>query len=93
MKRSKIARALLIVALLLALGGSATWLTTGAHRGWSQTSVPTMQVDEVTGIATPVYEDRFVAGMDFLGAALLIAGVLAISSFLIRKSKNNISST
>ncbi len=86
-------KALLSAALVIALGGSATWLTTGAHRGWSQTSVPTMQVDEVTGIATPVYEDRFVAGMDFLGAALLIAGVLAISSFLIRKSKNNISST
>ena len=85
-------KALLSAALVIALGGSATWLTTGAHRGWSQTSVPTMQVDEVTGIATPVYEDRFVAGMDFLGAALLIAGVLAISSFLIRKSKNNISS-
>ncbi len=86
-------KALLSAALVIALGGSATWLTTGAHRGWSQTSVPTMQVDDVTGIATPVYEDRFVAGMDFLGAALLIAGVLAISSFLIRKSKNNISST
>ena len=93
MKRSKIARALLIVALLLALGGSATWLTTGAHRGWSQTSVPTMQVDDVTGIATPVYENRFVAGVDFLGATLLGAGVLAISSFLIRKSKTKISST
>ena len=93
MKRSKIARALLIVALLLALGGSATWLTTGAHRGWSQTSVPTMQVDDVTGIETPVYEDRFVAGVDFLGAALLGAGTLAASSLLFRKSKNNISST
>ena len=86
-------KALLSAALVIALGGSATWLTTGAHRGWSQTSVPTMQVDDVTGIATPVYEDRFVAGMDFLGAALLIAGVLAISSFLIRKSKTKISST
>ncbi len=86
-------KALLSAALVIALGGSATWLTTGAHRGWSQTSVPTMQVDEVTGIATPVYEDRFVAGMDFLGAALLVAGALAISSFLIRKSKTKISST
>ena len=86
-------KALLSAALVIALGGSVTWFATGAHRGWSQTSVPTMQVDEVTGIETPVYEDRFVAGMDFLGAALLVAGALAISSYLIRKSKTKISST
>jgi hypothetical protein len=89
MKRSKIARALLVLALLIALGGAAVWLATGAHRGWSQTSVQTMQLDEITGIETPVYEDRFVAGVDFLGITLLGAGALAAGSLFFRKTKNN----
>ena len=86
-------KALLVTALGIALGGIATWLATGAHRGWSKTSVQTLQVDEVTGIETPVYEERFVAGVDFLGAALLGAGALAASSLFFRKPKSNISST
>ncbi len=88
MKKSKIVRALLVLALLIALGGAATWLATGAHRGWSQTSVQTMQLDEITGIEAPVYENRFVAGVDFLGATLLGAGALAASSLFFRKTKN-----
>jgi hypothetical protein len=81
-------RILILLALVVAVGGLGVWFATGAHRGWSQTSVQTMQLDEITGIETPVYEDRFVAGVDFLGAALLGAGALAASSLFFRKTKN-----
>jgi hypothetical protein len=81
-------RILILLALVVAVGGLGVWFATGAHRGWSQTSVQTMQLDEITGIETPVYEDRFVAGVDFLGATLLGAGALAASSLFFRKTKN-----
>ena len=73
------------LAALLAAAAIAIWLATGAHRGWTKTSVPKMTVDEVTGIESPSYEKKFVAGVDFLGAALIGAAVLAGVSFLLRK--------
>ena len=73
------------VAALIALAAVATWLATGAHRGWSKTSVQKMTVDEVTGIESPSYEKKFVAGVDFLGAALLAAAATAGISLLFRK--------
>lgn len=73
------------LAALLAAAAIVIWLATGAHRGWTKTSVPKMTVDEVTGIESPTYEKKFVAGVDFLGAALIGAAVLAGVSFLLRK--------
>jgi hypothetical protein len=65
--------------LILAL---ATWLGTGANRGWTKTSVPVRTLDEVTGLEGIQYQRQFVPGLDFLGAALLGAGVLAGVSFV-----------
>lgn len=77
------------VAALIAIAALATWLATGAHRGWSKTSVQKMTVDEVTGIESPSYEKKFVAGVDFLGAALFAAAATAGVSLLIRKKQSN----
>ncbi len=78
-------KALQTLAALVAVGAIATWLATGAHRGWSKTSVQKMTLDEVTGIESPSYEKRFVAGVDFLGAALIVAAVLGGASLFFRK--------
>ena len=78
---SKILRAL---AVMVALSALAVWLATGAHRGWSKTSVAIKKTDEVTGITYNDYQKQFVAGVDFLGVALLGAGVLMATSFLLR---------
>ena len=77
-------KALQALAALVAVGALATWLGTGAHRGWTKTSVPKMTLDEVTGIESPTYEKRFVAGVDFLGAGTLAAGALAVASLFFR---------
>lgn len=77
-------------ALALALGSLVWWLGTGAHRGWTKTSVPTTIVDPVTGIEGIEYEKRFVPGLDALGAALLGAGVLAgVSCFVTKRKRLN----
>ena len=78
-------KALQAIAALVAVGAIATWLVTGAHRGWTKTSVQKMTLDEVTGIESPSYEKKFVAGVDFLGAGLLAAVVLGGVSLFFRK--------
>ena len=59
-----------------------------ADRGWTKTRVPKKVVDEVTGLEGIQWQDKFVPGVDFLGAALLGAGILAgVSIFVPAKSK------
>ena len=77
-------KGLRIVAVILAVGSLAFWVAAGANRGWTKTSVPRKMVDEVTGIEGVSYEKHFVPGVDFLGAALLGAGVLMGASLLFR---------
>lgn len=78
-------KTLRILALVLAATAAVIWLATGGNRGWTKTSVPTKAVDEVTGLESITYERRFVPGVDFLGAALLGAALLAAGSFLFRQ--------
>jgi hypothetical protein len=73
-----------IVAAILAAATIIFWAAAGANRGWTKTSVPTKIVDQVTGIEGVSYEKHFVPGVDFLGAALLGAGVLTGASFFFR---------
>lgn len=62
--------------MLLVVVGGGFWFFGGMHTGWTKTSVQTMQKDPVTDIDYPVTEKRFVAGLDFLGAFLGVAGTL-----------------
>jgi len=83
-------RRLQILAGLLAVTAVLVWLATGANRGWTKTSVPVKTLDEVTGIEAIAYRQQFVPGVDFLGAALLGAGVLAgVSLFFRKKTTTN----
>ena len=81
-------RSLRIIAMVLVVGAIAFWAAAGANRGWTKTRVPKKIVDEVTGLEGVQWQDKFVPGVDFLGAALLGAGVLAgVSLFVPAKSK------
>ena len=81
--------ALRLAALILLLGTIGFWAAKGAHTGWSQNQVPVKQTDEITGIEFVTYEQRFVPGVDFLGAGTgLAAGLFAVSLFFKRKSNN-----
>jgi hypothetical protein len=86
-------RVLRMVALVLLVGALATWVATGANRGWTKTSVPVKRTDEVTGITVDDYQKRFVPGVDFLGAVALGSAILAGTSFLIGKSNRNLTRT
>jgi hypothetical protein len=77
-------KGLRIIAIILAASSIIFWAAAGANRGWTKTSVPRKIVDQVTGIEGVSYEKHFVPGVDFLGAALLGAGVLTGASFFFR---------
>jgi len=77
-----------VFAGVIAVATVMFWLVAGAHRGWTKTSVPVKSVDEVTGLEGITYERRFVPGIDFLGGALLGAGLLASASLLFRNKTN-----
>jgi hypothetical protein len=81
-------RTIQTLGLILAMTAIGLWLARGGNRGWTKTSVPIKTVDEVTGIEGIRYQKRFVPGIDFLGAALIGAGVLEGLALLIRRPKN-----
>ncbi len=77
MIRPTLANTLRGAALALLVGGFGVWLATGAHLGFTQTSLVTMQRDEVTGIDYPQRRPGFVAGIEIplgtAGAAIVLA--------------------
>ncbi len=73
------------LAGLLLLGGLCFWLARGANRGWTKTSVPVKTLDPVLGIEAINYEKRFVPGVEFLGVAVVGAGILGGCSFLVSR--------
>ena len=75
-------------SLVVVLAAAVLWLSAGANRGWTKTSVEKRTMDEVTGLEGITYESRFVPGLDFLGGALLAAGILAGASLLFRTKPN-----
>lgn len=83
-------RTLIRLAVLVALAAVVTWVATGANRGWTKTSQTIKTLDPVTGIEGITYQPKFSPGVDFLGAALAAAGLLAGASLLFR-NKNQTS--
>lgn len=81
-------RALRWSAAGLLLTGLGTWLATGAHCGWTQTSIVTMQKDEVTGIDYPVRRRAFVAGVEVPLAAAAGAAALTALSFATHRRRS-----
>ena len=77
-----------IVALIVALLALGVWLATGAHRGWTKTSVTVVEIEPVTGLENPVQKKQFVMGVELLGAGLATAAALAGAS-LFFKTKSN----
>jgi hypothetical protein len=82
-------RILQLLAVLVVLAAGATWLATGANRGWTKTSVAVKTLDPVTEIEGITYEKKFLPGVDFLGAAFGGAALLAGASLFFRKPKAN----
>jgi hypothetical protein len=80
-------RVLRLSGLAVALVAVALWFFGGPNLGWTKTTVDRIEKDPVTGLEGRFPEKRFVPGIDFLGAACLVAGLLGGSSFFFRSSR------
>jgi hypothetical protein len=78
------------MALGLALAGLVIWLARGAHRGWTQTTVPVTFHDDVTGLEGIRYDRKFVPGLDFLGLILLGSGLLSGTAMAMRRQSRQV---
>ena len=85
MKTARYFQVLRYSALAVILAGVALWVSSGARLGWTQTSVVSLQTDEITGIEYPVRRDAFVAGIEVPLVALAVAGALAGASWVVRR--------
>jgi hypothetical protein len=76
------------LALLIVLVTLVVWTGTGAHCGWTKTSMTVMRKDEVTGLEYPERQKKFVLGVEWLGAGLALAAALCGTALFIKaKSK------
>jgi hypothetical protein len=77
MKRVLQFTAAIVLAITL-----AWWFFAGANAGWTKTSVATMKIDAITGIEYPVWEKRFVPGVDFIALGATISGLVLGIAYL-----------
>ena len=72
--KSSLVRVLRVSALVILLAGLGIWVRSGARLAWTQTSVVTLQRDEITGIDYPIRRNAFVAGIEvpLLAAAIAL---------------------
>ena len=74
-----------LAALAVIVTSTALWFFAGPNLGWTKTSVPRLEKDEVAKQDDQGREKRFVPGIDFLGAALITSGALLAGASLCRK--------
>ncbi len=74
-----------LAALAVIVMSTALWFFAGPNLGWTKTSVPRLEKDEVTNQDDTKWEKRFVPGIDFLGAAVFASGALLAGACLCRK--------
>ena len=77
--------ALRLVALVIGCSGLILWLVGGLHMGWSKSTETRTEIDEVTGLEYPVTENKYVLGVELLGATLAVSGGLFGLSLAFRK--------
>ena len=85
--KSTFVRALRITALVVLLAGLAVWVKSGARIGWTQTSVVTLQHDEITGIEYPVRHAAFIAGIEVPLLAAAVAFAAAAASVIAQRRR------
>ena len=65
-----------LAALVIGCSGLVLWLVGGLHMGWSKSTETRTEIDEVTGLEYPVTENKYVLGVELLGATLAVSGGL-----------------
>lgn len=78
-------RMLFTLAIVLDLLVLGAWFATGAHLGWTRTSVTTMRTDPVTELQYPETRRQLVVGLELLLIGLALSGGLMAASALMKR--------
>jgi hypothetical protein len=87
MKTNRLYRVLRWSALAVVAAGFAVWVAAGARIGWTQTSIVTMQHDQLTGIEYPVRAAAFRPGVEIPLLATITAAMLGGIAWVARRAK------
>jgi len=85
MKTNRLSRILRWSALAVVAAGISVWVTAGARIGWTQTSIVTMQHDQLTGIDYPVRAAAFRPGVEVPLLATATAAMLGGIAWVARR--------
>ena len=85
MKTNRLPRILRWSALAVVAAGFSVWVTAGARIGWTQTSIVTMQHDQLTGIDYPVRAAAFLPGVEIPLLATATAALLGGIGWVARR--------
>lgn len=76
-----------IAASLLAAATIGIWVVLGTNTGWTKNRVQKIHIDEVTGIEHPIWQEKWIPGVDFLAVGLACSAALLLGSVLKRQYK------
>jgi hypothetical protein len=85
MKTNRLSQILRWSALAVVATGFSLWVAAGARMGWTQTSIVTMQHDELTGIDYPVRAAAFRPGVEIPLLATATAAMLGGIGWVARR--------
>ncbi len=83
--RAAMNKTLLSLGILVSAVGIVWWFAAGANTGWTKTSVQRLERDPVTEIETPVWDKRFVPGIELLAATGAVSIALIAAARLLRR--------
>ena len=71
-------------SIFIVITSLVLWIATGAHTGWSKSRIAIERIDPVTEIAYPVYQEKWVFGVDFLVVSILCSLIVRFLPNLIK---------
>lgn len=82
-----------LLALFLLSTCLSWWWFSGADLGWTKTYVTIPATDEITGIQYEVKQEKFVPGVDFVTAGIVLSLAIFAASFLLSHKTSKIQQT
>lgn len=72
------------LSLLTMITSITLWVSTGSHVGWSKNRIAIEKIDPITEIAYPIYQEKWILGVDFLVVGIFCSLVVGFLPKLIK---------
>lgn len=72
------------LSLFIFVTSVTLWIATGAHTGWSKNRIAIEKIDPITEIVYPVYQEKWILGVDLLVISIFCSLILLFLPNLIK---------